>query len=85
MRNKKQSKLGELLKFDQYVLAHGSAPGDSAMNMIQLRLFEDNSRFQCLVGVDEVGAVAWLVLLWLRRSAMTSITSPTFNEKFYRP
>lgn len=55
MRNKKQSKLGELLKFDQYVLAHGSAPGDSAMNMIQLRLFEDNSRFQCLVGVDEVG------------------------------
>ena len=55
MRNKKQSKLGELLKFDRYVLAHGSAPGDSAMNMIQLRLFEDNNRFQCLVGVDEVG------------------------------
>lgn len=55
MRNSKKSKLGELLAFDQYVLANGSAPGGSDINMIQLRLFEESSRFQYLIGVDEVG------------------------------
>lgn len=55
MGNKKQSKLGELLAFDQYVLTNGSAPGGSDINMIQLRLFEESSRFHYLIGVDEVG------------------------------